>query len=148
MALTIYAKNQVARAMLHRGYNFLGAAVLLEQNGGYQYVVLHLICQSLEIILKALLLLKNYDKYLPLLPTRRLRHDLVELATIVSSEYSLRVLRSPLREELSNLNALYKTHFLRYADFRDIIPPKDIHYTRVLYRILACQRLVARQLRQ
>jgi hypothetical protein len=147
LPLTTYAKKQIAKAMLHRGNNFVGAAVLLEQKGGYHYVVLHLICQGLEIMLKAFLLLRNYDKYLPLLPNRQFGHDLVALAVEASSVFGLNPLRRSLLVELKGLSGLYKTHFLRYADFRDVLfYPNEIPYTRVTFRMLACQRLVGREL--
>jgi hypothetical protein len=43
--------------------HFYAAAVLLRQNGGDGYVVLHLKCQGIELVLKGWLLLRNFDKY-------------------------------------------------------------------------------------
>ena len=62
---TDYAKQWVAASMYSKGKNFLGAALLRRQNAGYEYVVLHLICQGAEITLKGLLLFKDFEKYKP-----------------------------------------------------------------------------------
>jgi hypothetical protein len=53
-------KQEIAAAMYVKGKNFLGAAMLLRQKGGYEYVVLHLMCQGIEITLKAFLLFKDH----------------------------------------------------------------------------------------
>jgi hypothetical protein len=50
-----------------KGRYFIGAALLLRKHGGDEYVVLHLLCQGVEIVLKALLLLHDFDKYRTLL---------------------------------------------------------------------------------
>ena len=54
--LTIHGKRLVAESMYAKGKGFLGAALLLRREGGYGYVVLQLLCQGVEITLKALLL--------------------------------------------------------------------------------------------
>ncbi len=61
--LTIHGKRMVAELMYAKGKSFIGAVLLLRQRQGYEYVVLHLFCQGIEITLKGLLLIKDYDKY-------------------------------------------------------------------------------------
>jgi len=77
--------------MYVKGKNFLGAAILLRQKGGYEYVVLHLMCQGVEVTLKALLLLKNYKRYEPKL--KKYGHRLMPLVADVLAEFELRPLR-------------------------------------------------------
>jgi hypothetical protein len=76
--LTSYPKRIVARSWYTRGKSFLGAAVLLQQHGGHGDVVLHLLCQGIEILLKSLLLFIDYDAHKPKL--KKYRHDLAPLA--------------------------------------------------------------------
>jgi len=82
--LTAYGKRMVAHAMYSKGTSFLGAAALLHRQGSYESVVLHLMCQGIEIILKALLLVSNHDKYAPQLTA--LGHNLEKLAWISTEE--------------------------------------------------------------
>ena len=63
--LTVHGKRMVAESMYVKGKVFLGAAVLLRQKGGYEFVVLHLLCQGIEVVLKGLLLAIDYDKFNP-----------------------------------------------------------------------------------
>ena len=59
---TPYAKRLMADGHYRRGQHFIAAAILLRQHGGHEYVVLHLLCQGVEIVLKAILLLRDFDK--------------------------------------------------------------------------------------
>jgi len=61
--VTIHGKRVVAESMYAKGKSFIGAALLLRQWEGYEYVVLYLLCQGIEITLKGLLLMKDYDRY-------------------------------------------------------------------------------------
>jgi hypothetical protein len=57
-------KQEIAKSMFHKGCAFLGAYVLLRQNDKSEpteYVALQNLCQSVEVILKSLLLFKDYD---------------------------------------------------------------------------------------
>ncbi len=128
MPLSFYGERKIAEAMYHRGKNFLAASVLLQREGGYGYVVLHLMCQGIEIILKAFLLLRDYGKY-----KKRLRtygHNLLTLSEVASSVYGLDPLREPVRQELDRLNNLYQKHVLRYADIHDIFLDPETSRTR------------------
>ncbi len=99
--LTGHGKKNRARAMFYRGKNFLGAAALLDQKGGYRDVVLHLFCQGLEIVQKSLLLEKDYDKFKPDLAKKgKLGHDLVRGWDALFAEYGWKNLKKETRAEL------------------------------------------------
>ena len=131
----------VAQSMYAKGKSFLGAAILLRQQAGYEYVVLHLICQGLEIILKALLLFKNYDKYRSQL-RKPLGHNLKKLVAVSVSEFGVKPLSDALAGELEILNSLYSNHWLRYGSFYDIlVSPQTIPSNVILRKIAAVIRL-------
>jgi hypothetical protein len=152
---TTYAKRKEAEFMLIKGNEFLKAALLLQREGGYESVVLHLYCQGIEIFLKALLLLKNYDKYKPKLGGKSKRgkygqdleggkygHDLEMLVSDVLKEFALNPLRPELAKELETLNRLYKHHLLRYSSLYDFFfDPRTIACDRVFRRLAAALRL-------
>jgi hypothetical protein len=72
-----HGRRLIAASMYQKGKHFVLAALLLRQKGGYEYVVLHLLCQGIEITLKALLLSADYDTHRPKL--RSYGHDLLRL---------------------------------------------------------------------
>lgn len=132
--------------MYAKGKSFVGAALLLRKRGGYEYVVLHLVCQGVEIVLKAMLLHRRYDSY-----KKRLRkdfgHDLEKLAVEVLDEFGLRPLGEDVATELKNLNSLYSKHLLRYGSFHDrLVNPNSIANRLVLRKICAAIRLGDRSL--
>ncbi len=118
---TPHAKRLRARLMFGRGQNLLAAAVLLERHGGDGFAVLYLLCQSVEVVLKALLILRDYEKHKPGL--RGFGHNLAKLAGATSAEFGLNALRPPLKAELDALNRLYANtvYPLRYASFLDLL---------------------------
>ena len=59
LAATPHAQNIRARMMVERGKGFVAAAVLLDQKARHYEVVLHLICQGLEVFIKGLLLIRD-----------------------------------------------------------------------------------------
>jgi hypothetical protein len=127
-------KPFVANALFRKGKAFLRSAELISNNNDEptQYVARHLVCQGLEIALKAMLLLKDYDKYEPKL-RRQLGHNLVDIANEVASIYNLRPFGSNVGAELRNLNDFYSKHLLRYAGLQDmLIESRTIGYKRVL----------------
>jgi hypothetical protein len=127
--------------MYDKGKSFIGAAILLEQRGGNQYVVLHLICQGVECVLKAILLSIDYERYSPLLKDK-LGHKLVKIASAVGAETSMS-LKPALLAELSNLDNLYARHLLRYGSGFDIVvDPKSVAYGKVMHRCAAMIRLI------
>ena len=146
MGVTAYGKQLVAESMYAKGKSFLGAAILLRQQGGYEYVVLHLLCQGTEITLKALLLLRAYDRYKPRL-RKPYGHDLEALVADAVAEFKQHPLRSGLATELRTLNSLYARHLLRYGSFYDVlVDPVTISSGRVLRRMAAVLRLAERRM--
>jgi hypothetical protein len=142
---TKFAQREVAKIMYLRGKSFLRAAMLLRREGGYEYVVLHILCQGIEVILKGLLLLENYDKYRPLL--RVFGHDLAVLVKEAIMLFRLRRLDGQLESQLNALNTLYRKHLLRYASSIDIlIEPSSIESNHVLRKTAAVIRLCERQI--
>jgi hypothetical protein len=144
--LSIHGKRVVAESMYAKGKNFRAAAILLRQRGGYEYVVLHLICQGIEITLKALLLFKDYDRYKDQL-RKPLDHNLNTIVAAASTEFSLRPISGTLATELAALNSLYSKHLLRYGTFYDIlVNPQTIASDLTLHRIAAVIRLADRNI--
>lgn len=130
--------------MYSKGKSFLAAALLLRKRGGYEFVVLHLICQSVEITLKGLLLFKDYDHYHNELKVR-FGHNLRKLATEVSKAFGIEPIPKDLASELEALNALYRKHLLRYGTFYDIlIDPRTIATSLTSRKIAAVIRLADR----
>ncbi|HET9390980.1 MAG TPA: hypothetical protein VFO44_15135 [Steroidobacteraceae bacterium] len=80
--LSNYSKSLVAKSMYAKGRSFVEAAYLLHKNGGYEFVVLHRLCQGIEVVLKAVLLAIDYDRYRPQLKDVN-GHNLVKAADIV-----------------------------------------------------------------
>src|SRR4051794_37682522 len=83
--LTLVGKQEGALSMFNKGRAFMGAAFLLAQAAKNQgdpeyadYVALQNLCQSVEVTLKGLLLLKDYDNYKPRL--KKIGHDLTRTA--------------------------------------------------------------------
>jgi hypothetical protein len=145
--LTIHGKRLVAESMYAKGKSFIGAALLLRQRGGYEYVVLHLLCQGIEITLKALLLWKEYDKYHPRL--KKFGHHLAKLVNAAATEFNLHPPRDPFAAEIETLDSFYSSHRLRYGTFYDIlVDPTNINSSRSLRRIAAVIRLADRHVRQ
>jgi hypothetical protein len=143
-SLTKHGKLLVAQSMHEKGKGFIGAAILLRQRGGYEYVVLHLLCQGVEIVLKSFLLFQSYDSYNPVL--KNLRHDLVKIADRVLDAFKLKPLTPAVRRELTALNSLYAKHLLRYGSFYDVlVDPSTIPSKLVFRRISAAIRLAERR---
>lgn len=60
MQMTLHGKLRVAQSMFRKGQGFIAAAMLLNQENkhsdeGFEWVVLHLWCQGIEVGLKGLL---------------------------------------------------------------------------------------------
>lgn len=147
MKQTSFAQDQVAKLLYLKGRDFLRASVLLQENGGNRYVVLHLFCQGYEIILKSFLLFKDYEQYKPLLKSR-FGHKLVKLTEEVVNQFSLNPLRDNLKNELQELDFLYSKHLLRYDSAFDIlINPSTIEDNLVISRLLAAIRLAGLYIR-
>jgi hypothetical protein len=145
--LTPYSKRIVAWWWYTRGKSFLGAAVLLKQHRGHEAVVLHLVCQGIEIVLKSLLLFKDYDVYQRKL--RRYGHRLAPLAADVLSAFKLSPLRPELSKEIQELSSFYAAHLFRYGSpVHDVFLNSSVTVSSrlVLRRMLAVIRLTEREL--
>ena len=139
--LTIHGKRMIAESMYAEGKAFLGAAALLRRNGGYEYVVLHLLCQGIEIVLKGLLLKIDYDLYKPQL--KKFGHNLLKVTDSAIKAAGLLSLRPNIRAEMETLNKLYSQHLLRYGSGYDLlVNPSTIASRLVLRRIAALLRLI------
>ena len=147
---TIVGKRHIALAMYVRGKAFIGAAILLKRQANSEpmhYVVLHLLCQGLEITLKGLLLLRDYDRYKPQL--RGIGHDLCRAASEASIAFGVETPHRDVAEELKELNNLYSQHLMRYSSVVDIlIDPRSISWNKVLRRIGAAIRIAERELKR
>lgn len=142
--LSTYSKRIVAESMYEKGKSFIGAALLLRQRQGYEFVVLHLLCQGVEIILKGLLLMNNYDKYKGKLKPA-FGHNIKKLATTAIGEFDVRPMRPALEAELEMLGSLYSSHRLRYGTFYDVlVNPETIQSHLALRKIAAVIRLADR----
>lgn len=142
--LTLHGKRLLALSMYQKGKAFLGAALLLRRERGDEYVVLHLLCQGIEIVLKGLLLVIDYSTYKPRLKT--IGHDLLKASDAAMGAAGLPPLRGPTRSELKTLNTLYSKHLLRYGSGHDIlVDPSTIPSRRVLHRVGAVLRIVERR---
>lgn len=125
--------------MFEKGKAFLGAAMLLRQRGAYEYAVLHLLCQGIEILGKGFLLSVDYDTYKPKL--RGYGHNLVKLLGAVEKASNISILKPVVRQELETLSSLYAQHLLRYGSGYDIlVNPTTIPSRRVLLRVKALMR--------
>jgi len=143
--LTNHGKRLVADSMYHKGKGFVAAAVLLSHHEGHEYVVLHLLGQGIENILKGLLLFKDYDQHRGRLKGK-LGHDLVAIATEATAAFDLNPLRPPLDQQLRRFNALYSRHLLRYGSFRDIlVDARTIPSDLIFRRTAALVRLAERE---
>src|SRR5689334_11117108 len=98
-------KERRAWRMIERARGFLAAGILLHQSEKrrFEYVVLHLVGQGIENLAKGYLLLKDYDKFDPVL-RECFRHDLMKVTQRALKEYGLKELRPGVAQELSTLN--------------------------------------------
>jgi hypothetical protein len=148
--LTNYGKFKIAVATYDKGKAFIGASLLVRRQSftePNEYVALHLLCQETELILKGLLLLKDYDSFQPRL--RNLGHRLPNLAAETSKTYSQKSLSAATRDELIKLSEFYSNHRLRYGSGIDLlIAPQSIGRERVQRRIFAVIKLTDRLLKK
>ena len=117
--LSNYGRSVVARTMFEKGIAFTAAAALVDRHNGNASVVLHLLCQGVEIVLKAILLNADYKKYRPRL--RVLGHRLSAIAAETRTVSGLHVFAGAAGQELKQLEDFYSKHLLRYAHSFDII---------------------------
>jgi hypothetical protein len=134
--LSNYGKLFITRSMYEKGKGFIGAAVLVNRQNGHPSVVLHLLCQGIEIIFKAILLEKDYSHYKPLL--RKFGHDLPKTAAAVRNATGLHIFPRRVQAELQTISDFYRQHLLRYASNFDIfIDVRTIPSKKVLLHTIA-----------
>jgi hypothetical protein len=109
---------KVTVPMYEKGRSFVLAGGLVKAHDGHHFVYLHLLCQGLECIGKALLLECNYEKYEPILKDDY-GHDLKLLMAEVDRNAGSKFFSDAATKELSALNTFYKKHILRYGDPAD-----------------------------
>jgi hypothetical protein len=144
-------KRQIGLSMYVKGKVFIGASILLRRQDDSEpmdYVALHLLCQGVEITLKGLLLLLDYDRFKPRLRSP-LGHDLRKVAEEALAAHGLKAPAGALADELAALSNLYSQHLMRYGTAYDIlVDPRTIPRHRVLRRIGAVIRLAERELKR
>jgi hypothetical protein len=144
-------KQLVALSMYSKGKLFIGSATIARKKSTSEaadHVFLHLLCQGIEVMLKGLLLLANYDHYINRL-RRPIGHNLNVAASEVTAAYGLKSLSAKLDNELSVLSALYSKHLLRYGNGYDVlVDPRTIPRQLVVRRIAAVVRLAERDFTQ
>jgi hypothetical protein len=148
--LSRYGKRAIAASMYGKGKAFIAAAILLGRQSNSEstdYVVLHLLCHGIEVTLKGLLLLCDYDRFIARLH-KPLGHNLFKVAKEASTAYGLKPPRRDLDGELRALSSLYSKHLLRYGSGYDIsVDPRTIPRERVFRRLGALIRLADRGLK-
>jgi hypothetical protein len=154
MTLTPFGKSMRALSMYGKGRAFLLAATLLNRSmegeehrsEAAEYVVLHLLCQGIETLLKGLLLLRDFDHWHSRLE-KPLGHKLLRVGNETLRTYGLRPLRGDVLKELDRLDAMYRRHRLRYASAQDeFIAPASIECQSIWFRVRAVLRLAEREL--
>ena len=142
--LTPYALKMLALDMLSRGKAFMFASVLLEKHRGSEFVVLHNLCQGIEVYLKGLLQLKDYRKY-DKKKLKKLGHDLIILTEEVRNAYSIKNFTPAFIKELNEVNFFYKNHFLRYSHPSAIfIRPSTLPINLIVRKMLAVIKMTER----
>lgn len=107
--------------------------------------VLYLVCLGVEVTLKALLLLKDYEKYNG--EIKKINHNLKRLTTEVISEYKVRPLSHRQNKEIELLSALYAKHVLRYGSpYATLVNPETIPSELTLRKMIAVIRIANRHI--
>ena len=139
-----YAKKQIAQAAYMRGQEFIKAALLLRKSSGYEYVVLHLLCQGFEILIKGLLLMKGSHNSKDL---KDIGHNLTKLVEQARSQFRLNPLNPSTQKEVDNLGGWFASQKLRYGGGHDLlIDPATIQSRRFLKLTYAVMRLAGRHM--
>ena len=117
---TIHGKQLKADIMYNKGKEFVIASILLNQQSAQQtFVQIHLLLQGLEIILKSILLSKDYDKYNSQIKGK-FGHNIPKLVTEVKTLYGLKNINKEFDKELQATNGHYLSSNLRYGSLLDI----------------------------
>lgn len=146
---TPYTKRLYAKATYEKGKAFLFAAILLKGHANseaQEYVLRHLLCQGVELISKAALLLIDYDKYEPFME-KYFRHDIRRVADEALVAAKQKPLSPLIAKELGELSRFYSQHRLRYSGLHDIFfNPNSLPYELVLIRVGVSVRLIRRRI--
>jgi len=141
VTLATAGQQLIATKMFEQGVAFIEAYALLAKDPRgepREYVALHLLCQGTELVLKALLLFADYDKYKPTL--KNLRHYLRKALASVKQCYPLDEWDVVAVAEFDALSELYEKHWLRYAnEYQVFIPPSAIvveNFVRELAKLM------------
>lgn len=135
MPLSKHGQQLVANYMYQKGKEFVGAAILLKRHGGFTHVYSHLLCQGVELILKSVLIFKDYNRFKKPIK-KRIGHNLVKLVDIWKVELNQNRVNSKFYQEIKEINEHYKTHGLRYGSLSDIFISPDTVRTNEILRQL------------
>jgi hypothetical protein len=128
--------------MYEKGLEFIGASILLKQYKGKTYPQIHLLLQGLEIILKSLLLRKDYDKYSKQLK-EKYGHNLLKLVNEVKINYRFKNIDNKFDIELNSLQNNYMNSNLRYGSILDIfIDVKSLSIETIESKIYQLVRII------
>jgi hypothetical protein len=116
---TKFGKQLKADFMYRKGLEFIGASILLKQQGGRTFVQIHLLLQGLEIILKSLLIRRDYEKYNKKLKGK-FGHNILKLVNEVKKLYGLKNINKTFDQELKATQGHYMSSNLRYGSLLDI----------------------------
>ena len=100
--------------MFFKGRSFIMAGGLVKAYEGHRFVYLHLLCQGLECVGKAILLLEDHERYASQLRSE-FGHDLEVLVNELNSCQADIHFSENALEEVRMLNFYYKRHLLRYG---------------------------------
>lgn len=138
-------RDRIAFGMSEKGRAFVGSAMLLKQHGGSEFVVLHLLCQGIEILGKGYLLSVDYDTYTLDRLRKKYGHDLLKLLREVEKVSGLSLLKGPVHGQVQELSALYSDNRLRYGSGFDVLTyPGTASSSAVLRRLAAVLRYADR----
>lgn len=141
MKPTQYARKLESKIMYEKGKSFITSYILLKRQNGHPLVCIHLLCQGIEIIMKSLLLIHDYDKYKNS-KNKKIGHNITKSINHVISAYQLKPIKPLLTKELDILTHYYNNNLLRYGSQHDIfIDVSTIEYENVLKKVLAIMRL-------
>jgi len=113
---SLFIKRMTARRTFTMGVEFVSAGMFLRRQNQKSSASLHLLCQGMELILKSLLLDKDYDNFKKKIRSQRDQHDLYSLAEMVEAEYHYKKVRPRLKAQLKELSDLYRRNRLRYPN--------------------------------
>jgi hypothetical protein len=116
---TKLGKKLKADIMYEKGCEFIGASMLLKNKKGRTAVQMYLLLQGLEILLKGILLSKNYDKYQIVLK-KKYGHNIPKLFNEVKRIYKIKIVSNDFNSTLLAVSKHYRENNLRYGSLLDI----------------------------